>query len=310
MFHLTVCFNGLALPGVDYTQSIYFNPRTALWLYKTSSDVSDQPSKWVMTADFPPKPKYAGTSSTWSTRTPVYNGAPVFSVGGMYLWAPNSGGWCLSSMVEGATSEWTYADAPSTYLGDVWYISNSLGGDWTGRGSVHGTTRTGTYTALVGWVLSDGSGDTAPNGVYTAMGGATGSKYVGTLKLTDNLGNVYSEIVSSALLQLAGMSSSSGYSTLTSSKVNDRGDISRYGSAWIIGTYSTAPGTGYWQGPASLPLKSGDASASFTRVWNPTDPVTPDPTPADITVNFTKWIAPISQLKQAGLFLEVGSTLP
>jgi len=317
MWNAVVCYGGLTeLPGVDISQPIYYNRQKSLWMWKVSaimsnvSNWSDYAGKWVISATFPPKPVLGGTQMSFYSQ---FQGRPIYSAGSSFLWY-GTGYWYHTNIVGGGIAEWTNEDAPTIYMGDAFYYGTPYSTPLTGGGSNHGQTETAAFVAFLGWYWdsSKSGSSTAPYGVYTAAGGASGTQYVGQLVLSDSAGNKYAQQPtddSLALLQDGYVH----YSTLSSDKTEDKGDISFESttlSKWIIGTYSTTAGTGYWKGPATLPKASTDAAATFERVWNDTDPSTTDPDPGNLTVSFSKWQAPTTSWKKPGLFLEAGVTFP
>jgi len=310
MWHPTICFTNLTLPEVTSGTTIYYNDRLSIWLWQMSSimpvAVKD---KWCMRANgsFPLLPTFNGNALSSIYSKGQYQGNMVYyGSNGTYnfYFYNESGIWYASSIVAGAKEEFTYDDDPSTYLGDNWYTASKMSaGNWTGRGLLHGTTAALAWPTFVGWVHVTASG-TAPYGAYAATGGATGTKYFGILNLTDDLGNTYTQ---SQATKTVFNTSVTGYSTMASSKVDDRGDITKQTISgtdyWCIGTYSTSAGTGYWLGPTILPMTVGD-TATFVRVWNAG--TSPDPYPSNIIVSFSSWAAPATSWKIDGMTLEVG----
>ena len=317
MWNAVVCYGGMSeLPGVDLSQPIYYNRQKSLWMWKVSSAMgntnwSSYAGNWVISTTFPPEPVLGGAQVSMFSE---FNSKPVYSVGGSsFLWTDGSS-WYHSPVVGGGTAEWVNEDAPSVYMGDAFFYGSLYYSPLTGGGSNHGGTETVSFAAFMGWYWDSGKSgsSTVPYGVYTAAGGATGTQYVGALVLTDSAGNTYTQQPtddSLALLQDGYVH----YSTLSSDKTADKGDISFEATTlnrWIIGTYSTTAGTGYWKGPATLPKASTDAAATFQRIWNDTTPSSSDPAPGDLTLSFSKWQAPTTSWKKPGLFLESGVTFP
>lgn len=309
MWKPATCFSNIAYPEVSAGTQIYYSKRLSLWLWKLPSSFPANPNKWVMAAAFPMLPRWNGTAMVTNYSKGQYGGYPVYydAIEHLYFWY--SAAWYASAIVGGSVSEYALDDNPSVYLGDAWYsggnFTDSLA--WYGRGTNYGSGKNVSWATFVGWIWT--SGGTAPYGMYSGSGGATGRKYVGSLNLSDDLGNTYLQAAPSNALTVLD-DSSTYYSKLASDKTEDRGDISWSSTLgkWIIGTYSTAAGTGYWEGSATLPLSSLDSSVTFTRVWN-ADPEQEDPTPGNITVSFSSWTASASWIKD-GLFLEAGVTLP
>jgi len=307
MWNPVLSFEAITLPDVYAGAAIYYNRRKALWCWKRNASMSTYASQWVMAASFPICPLVGGSATTYYGN---YNGYPAYYQNASYVW---SGGvyWYKSAIIGSALREYVYADYPSTYYGDSWYLISSLfGSAWTPRGvGKGGSTLAAAWPTFVGWVWESGSG-TAPYGSYAPVGGASGRKYFGALVLTDSLGNTYTEASSSDILTI-NEQTSIPKSTLTSDGVDDRGGISYSsdaGGVWIIGTYSTTAGAGYWIGPAALPLYPSASSVTFTRVWNEEDGVE-DPTPGDITVSFSKWSALTTPLTRPALSLAAGASL-
>jgi hypothetical protein len=211
-----------------------------------------------------------------------HNGYPTYFFGGIpwCVWN-NFSTWYISTSVGTNTGEYAYtgSDGATHYLGDSWWILNSFLLSQSGSSDRHGIN-IGDGTKVLTWAFSlpDTYWQYDPSlGIYSPHGGAAGNLYFGKLILTDDHGSTYTQ----------GQPPDSGRGVLTSNGVY--GDIS-YDlllGQWIIGTKSSAPGTGYWKTTGALP-KQTSATALFTRVWN--TPGT-DPTPYNLTVSFSLWDA-------------------
>jgi hypothetical protein len=274
----------IQLTGVAFPQSIsniYYDPSSSLYrwndgsYYYIAATLGRQLSL-----------SFSGGSGQTFTLSGSYYGNAIYGGSGYYTWkSPDF--WVVSALPGTYLAEYQFfgSDGLQHYSGDSWWsglaLDSSLSGSGTPRGSNNGTSNTLSFS----WNLPasywryDSSLD-----CYSPQGSATGYKFFGELVLTDDHGGTYVQQPPSTV---------SPYKSVLKNS-NNYGDINWNSSAWIIGTFSTAPLTGYWQGPSTLPIKKTDSSVTFTRIWNGGGT---DPFPYNLTVSFNAWDTATSSRK-------------